>query len=128
MMREPTAQERKVLYASETFPNEATAETCAEVFSEPATARLSLDPERVERDLARLVLSLVELLRQVLEKQAMRRVEGGSLQEEDIERLGLTFLRLSERMQELKTTFGLEDKDLDLCLGLSGDLLQDLGD
>jgi hypothetical protein len=128
MMREPTVQEQKILYASDAFPNEARAETCAAAFSEPATARLSLDPERVERDLARLVLSLVELLRQVLEKQAMRRVEGGSLQEEEIERLGLTFLRLSERMQELKATFGLEDKDLDLCLGLSGDLLQDLGD
>jgi hypothetical protein len=128
MMSEQTVQARKVLYASEAFPNEAGGETRAETVSEPATARLSLDPERVERDLARLVLSLVELLRQVLEKQAMRRVEGGSLQEEEIERLGLTFLRLAERMQELKTTFGLEDKDLDLCLGLTGDLLQDLGD
>ena len=122
-MGEQTPHPQKLLYASESFPNETGAGTCSGTFSQPATARLSLDPERVERDLARLVLSLVELLRQVLEKQAMRRVEGGSLQDEEIERLGLTFLRLAERMQELKATFGLEDKDLDLCLGLSGDLL-----
>jgi hypothetical protein len=66
---------------------------------------------------------VVELLRQLMERQALRRIEGGSLTDEEVERLGRTFLALSERMEELKDVFGLEDKDLNLNLGPLGDLL-----
>lgn len=79
--------------------------------------RINADPDRVEQGLARLVLTLVELLRKVLEHQAVRRMEGGTLTEEEIERLGLALMRLNERMGELKQTFGLGDDDLEIDLG-----------
>ena len=85
--------------------------------------RVEADPERVERGLAQLVLTLVELLRQLMEKQALRRMEGGTLTDEEVERLGETFMKLSQRMDELKTEFGLEDRDLNLDLGPLGRLL-----
>jgi gas vesicle protein GvpK len=85
--------------------------------------RLNADPEDLEKGLAALVLTLVDLVRQLMERQALRRIEGGSLTEEEVERLGRTFLALSERMEELKDVFGLEDKDLNLNLGPLGDLL-----
>jgi hypothetical protein len=69
-----------------------------------------------------LVLTLVELLRELLERQALKRIEGGSLTEEEIERLGLTFLRLAEEVQRLKRQFGLTDDDLNLDLGPLGRL------
>lgn len=85
--------------------------------------RVNADPEKVEQGLARLVLALIELLRRLLEKQAIRRIEGGSLTDEEIERLGLTFLRLEAKMKELKQVFGLEDDDLNINLGPLGDLM-----
>jgi len=87
--------------------------------------RVNADPATVEQGLAKLVLSLVELLRRLLEKQALRRIEAGSLSDEEIERMGVTFLRLERKMHELKATFGLADGDLNLNLGHIGDLLQD---
>jgi hypothetical protein len=86
-------------------------------------SRINADPERVEQGLAKLVLTLIELLRQLLEKQALRRIEGGSLTPEEIERMGVTFLRLEAKMTELKTHFGLEAEDLNLDLGPLGELL-----
>ncbi|MBS1165395.1 MAG: gvpK [Proteobacteria bacterium] len=85
--------------------------------------RVDLDPDRVEQGLVRLVLMLVELLRQLVERQAIRRVEGGTLTEEEIERLGLTLLRLEAKMVELKHQFGLDDEDLTLRLNLPLDEL-----
>ncbi|MFY9259555.1 MAG: gas vesicle protein K [Gallionella sp.] len=85
--------------------------------------RIELDPENVRRSLGQLVLTLVELIRQLLEKQALRRIEGGSLSEAEIERLGLTFLELNEQMKRLKQEFGLTDADLNLDLGPLGKLL-----
>jgi hypothetical protein len=85
--------------------------------------RIDADPERVERGLAQLVLTLVELLRQLMERQALRRMENGTLSDDEIERLGETFMKLAERMDELKAEFGLEDRDLNLDLGPLGDLL-----
>ena len=73
--------------------------------------------------MAQLVLTLVELLRQLLERQALRRIEGGSLSPAEVERLGETFMLLAERMEELKAEFGLEDEDLNLNLGPLGNLL-----
>ena len=82
--------------------------------------RIDADPDHPEQGLARLVLTLVEVLRKVLEHQAVRRMEGGSLSEEEVERLGLALLRLNDRMQELKGVFGLTDDDLSIDLGPLG--------
>jgi Gas vesicle protein K len=85
--------------------------------------RVDADPEKVEQGLAQLVLTLIELLRQLMERQALRRMEQGTLNDEQIERLGETFMKLERRMEELKREFGLEDADLNLNLGPLGDLL-----
>jgi hypothetical protein len=94
---------------------------------ERATARLSrrveADPENVEKGLAQLVLTLIELLRQLMERQAVRRIEAGSLTDDEIDRLGETFMKLEQRMDELKRQFDLRDEDLNLNLGPLGDLL-----
>ena len=85
--------------------------------------RINADPEGVERGLAQLVLTIVELLRQLMERQALRRMDDGSLTDDQIERLGQTFMKLSERMQELREEFGLDAEDLNLNLGPLGNLL-----
>jgi Gas vesicle protein K len=85
--------------------------------------RVNADRESLEKGLAQLVLTLVELLRQLMERQALRRIEGGSLTPDEVERLGETFRLLSERMDELKAHFGLEDEELNLDLGPLGRLL-----
>ena len=87
------------------------------------TTRIEADPENVEKGLVQLVLTIVELLRQLMERQALRRIEGGDLSPDEVERLGQTFMALSERMDELKEQFGLDDRDLNLNLGPLGDLL-----
>ena len=79
--------------------------------------RISADPEIVENGLAKLVLSIVELVRRLLEKQALRRMDAGNLSEEEIERLGNALMKLEEKMAELKRTFGLSDDDLNMKLG-----------
>ena len=112
--------EQKILGDARDLPDFASALTHV---GNAFPSRVNTDPERVERGLAQLVLTLVELLRQLMERQALRRMETGSLSEAEIERLGLTFMKLDERMQELKATFGLEDEDLNLNLGPLGDLL-----
>jgi hypothetical protein len=85
--------------------------------------RLNADPENLERGLAQLVLTIVELLRQLMERQAVRRMDDGSLSDEQVERLGQTFMALSERMAELREEFGLDEEDLNLNLGPLGNLL-----
>src|SRR5687768_2467837 len=84
--------------------------------------RIEANPEHVEQGLAKLVLTLIEVLRKVLEHQAVRRMDGGSLTDEEVERLGLALLRLSQRMDELKGLFGLDDEDLEIDLGPLGRL------
>jgi hypothetical protein len=84
---------------------------------------LDISPEQIERDLCRLVLTVVELLRQLMEKQAMRRMEGGSLRDEEVERLGTAFERLDAKMEELKALFGLDAEDLNIDLGPLGTLV-----
>lgn len=81
---------------------------------------LEMDPERVERDLTRLVLCLVEFLRQLMEAQAVRRMENGRLTPEQEEKLGLTLMRARERLLEVAAQFDLEEKDLQLDLGPLG--------
>lgn len=85
--------------------------------------RVNADPHNVEKGLAQLVLTLIDLLRKLMERQAIRRMEGGSLSDAQVERLGQTFMKLEQRMTELKKTFGLEDRDLNLDLGPLGKLL-----
>ena len=79
--------------------------------------------EFVEQGLAKLVLTLIEFIRRLLEKQAVRRMEGGDLSPEQIEELGLALMKLEEKLQELKTQFGLDDDDLNLDLGPIGRLI-----
>jgi Gas vesicle protein K len=87
------------------------------------TRRVNADPETVERGLAQLVLTIVELLRQLMERQALHRVEGGTLSDEEVERLGRTFMLLEQRMEELKEEFGLTERDLNVNLGPLGNLM-----
>ena len=84
--------------------------------------RVDVDKDNVERGLAQLVLTVVELLRQLMERQALRRVEGGNLTDDEVERLGTTLMLLEQRMVQLRELFGLEEEDLNLDLGL-GNLL-----
>jgi len=85
--------------------------------------RIATNADDVEAGVAKLVLTLVEFLRRVLEHQAVRRMEGGSLTDEQVEQLGLALLRLQDRLTELKNAFGLADQDLNIDLGPLGRLL-----
>jgi hypothetical protein len=85
--------------------------------------RIDADPESVEKGLVTLVLTLVELLRQLMERQALRRVEQGSLTDDQIEKVGSTLMALEARMAELRDHFGLTVEDLNLDLGPLGPLL-----
>jgi hypothetical protein len=93
-----------------------------EAVAEGLPPRLNTDPDKVENGLAKLVLTLIEVLRKVLEHQAVRRMEGGHLSDEEVERLGVALLRLNDRMQDMKGTFGLTDEDLQIDLGPLGRL------
>jgi Gas vesicle protein K len=84
---------------------------------------IDADPENVERGLAGLVLTIIELLRQLMERQALRRVDAGDLTDEQIERLGLTLMRLEEAMARLRDHFQLAPEDLNIDLGPLGPLL-----
>jgi hypothetical protein len=85
--------------------------------------RIDADPETVERSLVTLVLTVVELLRQLMERQAIRRVDHGELSGDQVERIGATLMALDERMTELLDHFGLEPRDLNIDLGPLGPLL-----
>lgn len=85
--------------------------------------RVNAEPEKVEKGLAQLVLTIIELLRQLMERQALHRMDSGSLTAEEVERLGQTFIALGKRMEELKRAFGLRDEDLNLDLGPLGNLM-----
>jgi len=85
-------------------------------------AKIRLQPEKVRNGLAQLVLTLVELLRELLERQALRRIDAGSLTSGEVERVGTTFLRLAEEIDRLKQHFGFTDEDLNLNLGPLGKL------
>jgi len=79
--------------------------------------RISADPDIVENGLAKLVLSIIDLVRRLLEKQALRRMDRGNLTDEEIERLGNALMKLEDKMSEMKRIFGLADEDLNLKLG-----------
>ena len=85
--------------------------------------RVTLDGDTIERDLVKLVLTVVELLHQLMERQALRRVDQGDLTEDQEERIGMTLLLLEDRMGRLRERYGLSDQDLNLDLGPLGPLL-----
>ena len=85
--------------------------------------RVDVDPDEVEQGLAKLVLALVEFLRQLLERQAVRRMEGGSLTDEEVERMGLALMRLEQKLHEMARTFGIDPSELNLGLGPLGKLI-----
>jgi hypothetical protein len=85
--------------------------------------RIDCSPENIEQGLARLVLSLVELLRRLLERQAIRRMEGGSLGDAKVEEMGQALMRLEAKVHEITAAFGLRPEDLNLDLGPLGNLL-----
>ncbi|MHC1713323.1 MAG: gas vesicle protein K [Solidesulfovibrio sp.] len=84
--------------------------------------RLHLDGEKVKNGLGQLVLTLVKLVHELLEQQAIRRIEGGSLSEREIERLGLALMQQGKEIDRLRKEFGLEEDDLNLDLGPLGRL------
>ncbi len=98
----------------------STAQSAAALAGLPSKIRLQ--PENVRNGLAQLVLTLVELLRELMERQALRRIDAGSLTSAEVERLGATFLRLTEEIDKLKEHFGFTDEDLNLNLGPLGKL------
>jgi hypothetical protein len=85
--------------------------------------RVDVDPDRVEEGLAKLVLALVEFLRQLLERQAIRRMEGGTLSDDEIERMGLALMRLEQKVHEMARAFGIDPSELNLGLGPLGKLI-----
>ncbi|HEV8523748.1 MAG TPA: gas vesicle protein K [Terriglobales bacterium] len=87
--------------------------------------RIDCSPESVEQGLARLVLSLIELLRRLLERQAIRRMQGGRLTEQQVEDMGQALMKLEHKIAELAAAFGLKPEDLNLDLGPIGELLND---
>ncbi len=89
----------------------------------PRSGRIEFEPDTVERDLIKLVLTVVELLRQLMERQALRRFDQGDLSEDQEERIGLTLMLLDDRMTELRERYGLRPEDLNLDLGPLGPLL-----
>lgn len=106
-------------------PESSTLQACGRADDGPPPARgarIGIDPHDAERGLAQLVLTVVELLRQVLERQALRRLEADTVSGEDVERLGVALLRLHERMDDLMAQFGLTDDDLHLRLADVRDL------
>lgn len=93
----------------------------------PATSvagRIECSPETIDQGLAKLVLCLIELLRQLLERQAIRRMEGGSLSEEQVEEMGAALMNLEAKIGELAAHFGLAPADLNLDLGPLGRLVE----
>jgi hypothetical protein len=84
---------------------------------------LELNPEKVKNGLGQLVLTVIKLLHELLERQALRRIDAGSLTEEQIERMGLTLMGQVKEIDRLRREFGLEEQDLNLDLGPLGKLL-----
>ena len=85
--------------------------------------RLETDAESVERDLFKLVLTIIELVRQLMEKQALRRVDEGDLTDEQVEGLGTGLMHLEQAMDDLKARYDLTTADLNIDLGPLGPLL-----
>lgn len=101
----------------------ADPETGREAGGRGLAHRIETDSERVQRDLFRLVLTIIELIRQLMERQAVRRIDQGSLREEQVEELGVALMKLEEAVTELRERFDLSPEELNLDLGPLGPLL-----
>ncbi|MEI6683103.1 MAG: gas vesicle protein K [Bacteroidota bacterium] len=112
--------ENKILFNTGSF--DGIAEDIGKI-TNTDESKLKLTPDNADSGLAKLVLTLVELIRKLVEKQAMRRVDGGSLTDDEIERLGETLMKLEMKMEELKKHFNFTDRDLNINLGPLGDLM-----
>jgi hypothetical protein len=112
--------ENKILFNTGTFDGISKE---IEKLTDNEESKLKLTPDNADSGLAKLVLTLIELIRKLVEKQAMRRVDGGTLTDEEIERLGETLMKLEMKMEELKKHFNLTDRDLNINLGPLGDLM-----
>ncbi len=110
-MTDPRDQERSRLVAE------------VERIADALPSRVDIDPDLVATDLARLVLTLIELIRRVVEHQAIQRMDDPDLSEEQVERMGLALLRLEEKLAEVRDVFGLAADDLNIDLGPLGRLL-----
>jgi hypothetical protein len=109
------------LFCESSGPRLSAQSTAAGAISD-SKSRIKFDPDNVRNGLAQLVLTVVELIRELLERQALRRIDSGSLTDLEIERLGETFLRLADEVEKLKQYFGFADEDLNLNLGPLGKL------
>ncbi|MEW6731767.1 MAG: gas vesicle protein K [Acidobacteriota bacterium] len=87
------------------------------------TTRLNLDQDSVKNGLGQLVLTIIKLLHELLERQAIRRIEAGSLSDDEIERLGITLMKQAQEIERLRKEFGLAAEDLNIDLGPLGKLL-----
>ena len=105
-------------------PHEAVSDLRRQLqdLNQQALERIDCSSETIEQGLAKLVLGLIELLRQLLERQAIRRMEGGSLTDDQIEEMGLALMKLEEKIKDLADQFGLKPEDLNLNLGPLGNL------
>jgi hypothetical protein len=121
--RKPTCREEKREEPPPSLPRRRAQSAPARRPVSSFGQRIETDPERVEKGLAQLVLTIVELLRELMERQALRRIDDETLDEEQVDRLGETFMLLERRMAELKESFGLTDEDLNLNLGPLGNLV-----
>ncbi|MCF8002484.1 MAG: gas vesicle protein K [Halanaerobiales bacterium] len=116
----------KVLYKSDSMENvsgEIEDLTKENIEQKKEQNSIDANPENVEQGLAKLVLTLIKLIKRLLEEQGVKRMESGSLSEQQIEDLGETFYKLDNKLEELKEEFKLEDEDLNLNLGPLGDLM-----
>jgi hypothetical protein len=95
---------------------------CTRQSASGQAARINLDQDKVKNGLGQLVLALVKLLHELLERQAIRRIDSDSLSEDEIERLGVTLMKQAQEIERLRKEFGLEEDDLNLDLGPIGEL------
>jgi hypothetical protein len=106
-----------------TVPTRELESLRAELKKSAAPGRWNADPDDVQRSVARLVLALVEFLRKLMERQAIRRMEAGTLTPEQVEAIGVALMRLEETLKELAARFGLTLEELNLDLGPLGRLM-----
>ena len=126
--RKPKAGSRKPAAGSRT-PTAVSAKQIDAIRKQIETVatrppRWNANPDEVRRAVLKLVLTLVELIRQLLERQAIRRMEGGSLSDQQVEEMGLALMKLEEKIREMADQFGLKPEDLNLDLGPLGKLLE----
>jgi len=130
MNSQPAASDRRILAPEPRLgapaapePSRPIARVVADPVNHRRRRRINLDPDDVKNGLAQLVLTLVKLLHELMEKQAIRRIESGSLNEAECERLGFTLMKQSEQIDVLREAFGLSEQDLNVDLGPLGKLV-----